>query len=63
MLKNATSFANASAVIAAAGVSITYQGTLLSAPAVTGPWAPVLGATSPFTPTPGSGQAFFKAQK
>jgi len=47
----------------AAGVSITYQGTLLSAPAVTGPWAPVLGATSPFTPTPGSGQAFFKAQK
>ena len=48
---------------AATGFSITYQGTLLSAPAVTGPWTAVAGATSPYAVTASSGQLFFKAQK
>ena len=47
----------------ATGVSITYTGTLLSAPAVTGPWTAVSGATSPYAATASSGQSFFKAQK
>ena len=47
----------------ATGVTITYQGTLLSAPLVSGPWSSVAGAASPYTVAANSGQMFFKAQK
>jgi hypothetical protein len=47
----------------ATGIKITYEGTLLSAPSIAGPWNPVPGATSPHTPICDSGQLFFKAQK
>jgi hypothetical protein len=38
---------------------LTYTGTLLGAAAVTGPYAPVAGATSPFTVTGGAGTMQF----
>jgi hypothetical protein len=43
-------------------ISITYTGTLQSAPAVTGPFTPVTGATSPYVPTV-SGTQFFRSVK
>jgi hypothetical protein len=47
----------------ATGITITYTGTLLSAPAITGPWTPVAGAASPYSAVAGSGQMFFKSSK
>jgi hypothetical protein len=42
-----------SAAVAADGkVTLTYTGTLVSSPAVTGPYAPVADATSPYTVDP-----------
>lgn len=52
-----------SAARTATGLSISYSGTLLSAPAVSGPWTPVAGAASPYAAAAGSGQMFFKASK
>jgi hypothetical protein len=51
------------AVPAAGGqVTVTWPvGTLLTAPAVTGPWTPS-GATSPYTFTPTLAQQFFRTQ-
>ena len=44
-------------------VSIAWDsGALESAPAVTGPWAPVEGATSPHTVAADQGQAYFRAR-
>ena len=43
-------------------VSITYTGTLQSAPSVTGPFTPVTGATSPYVPTV-TGTLFFRSVK
>ena len=43
-------------------VIITFTGSLLSAPAITGPWTDVVGATSPYT-TPATGAArYFRAR-
>ena len=43
-------------------ISITYTGTLQSAPSVTGPFTPVAGATSPYVPTV-TGTLFFRSVK
>jgi hypothetical protein len=45
---------------AGANVVLTFQGTLQSAPSVTGPYVNVSGATSPYTNTP-SASTFFRA--
>lgn len=45
------------------GLQITYTGTLQSAPAVTGPWADVAGATSPYSVTAAPGALFYKSKK
>jgi regulation of enolase protein 1 (concanavalin A-like superfamily) len=42
-------------------IRITYTGTLLGADSVTGPYAAVQGATSPYTVTPAGSATFFKA--
>jgi len=47
----------------ATGVVLAYEGTLLSAPSVIGPWTPVADATSPYTVTATGDQMFFKARK
>lgn len=41
---------------------IIYTGTLLSAPAVTGPYAPVVGAASPYTVPVTNSQQFYRAE-
>jgi hypothetical protein len=41
-------------------ISITYTGTLQSAPAVTGPWTNVDGASSPHSEAIGDGAKFFR---
>ncbi|MHC1766047.1 MAG: LamG domain-containing protein [Verrucomicrobiia bacterium] len=46
----------------ASGLSITYTGTLQSAPAVTGPWTDVQG-TSPLAVTPNAAAAFYRAKQ
>ena len=38
-------------------------GTLESAPAVTGPWTPVSGATSPFTAPAAEAARFYRARQ
>lgn len=43
------------------GAVVTYTGTLQSAPAVTGPYANVAGASSPYTVPAASGTVFFRA--
>ncbi|MFO1499610.1 MAG: CHRD domain-containing protein [Verrucomicrobiota bacterium] len=43
-------------------ITITYQGTLNSSDSVTGPFAPVAGATSPFTVTPDGAAKFYIAR-
>ncbi|MGB0419772.1 MAG: hypothetical protein ACPGL0_01275, partial [Limisphaerales bacterium] len=44
-------------------IAITWEsGALQTAPAVTGPWTPVDGASSPYTVDASQGQAFFRAQ-
>ncbi|MHC1769152.1 MAG: ester cyclase [Verrucomicrobiia bacterium] len=48
---------------AANGLAITFGGTLLSAPAVTGPWNPVEKATSPYVAAPDDSKMFFKARQ
>lgn len=45
-----------------AGVSITFTGTLESAPAVTGQWTEVEDAVSPYTPPAGSEMMFFRSR-
>jgi len=45
----------------AGNVVLTYTGTLQSADSAAGPYAPVAGATSPFTVTPTGGQKFYRA--
>jgi hypothetical protein len=43
-------------------VRVTYTGTLLSAPSLNGPWAPVVGSTSPYTvDTSGPGPRYFRS--
>jgi hypothetical protein len=42
-------------------IRITFTGVLEGADAVTGPWAPVAGATSPATISAATGQRFFRA--
>jgi len=51
------------AIAKAAGgsVTITYTGTLKSAPVVTGPYTPVAGATSPYSTAATGNAQFFKA--
>jgi hypothetical protein len=45
------------------GLRLTWpQGVLLQAPAVTGPWLPVGGATSPHTVAPAGALQFFRVQ-
>ncbi len=44
-------------------VKITFTGTLESATAVTGPWAPVAGATSPATYPATTGQTFYRSKE
>lgn len=52
-----------SIVKAASGATITYTGTLQSAPAVTGPFTDVTGATSPYTVvTSGNQQMYFRTR-
>ena len=43
-------------------IAITYEGTLMSSEAVTGPFEPVEGASSPYTAAPSGSQRFFIAQ-
>ena len=43
-------------------VTITYTGTLLSSPTVNGNYAPVSGATSPYTPPSTTGVEFYKTK-
>jgi len=52
------------AIAKAAGgsITITYNATLKSAPAVTGPWTAVAGATSPYTTAATGNAQFFKAE-
>jgi hypothetical protein len=52
-----------SAARSAGALSITFTGTLQSAPAVTGPWTDVAGAASPYSATSTSGQVFYRAKK
>ena len=47
----------------AAGVNITYTGTLQTADAVTGPYPDVPGATSPYSATTTSAAAYFRARQ
>lgn len=47
----------------AAGLSITYTGTLQSADAITGPWTDVTGATSPLAVTTSQGQKFYRSKQ
>lgn len=47
----------------ATGLSITYTGTLQSADSVTGPWADVAGAQSPFNVTAASGAKFYRVKQ
>jgi len=42
---------------------ITYSGTLLSAPSVTGPYTAVSGASSPYTVSPTGSKAFYRASQ
>ncbi len=42
---------------------ITYAGTLLSAPSVTGPYTAVSGATSPYTVSPTGSKMFYRASQ
>lgn len=46
---------------AGAGATVTYTGTLQSAPAVQGPYSNVAGASSPYTVPATSGTVFFRA--
>jgi hypothetical protein len=43
-------------------VTLTYSGTLQSAPVVTGPYTDVIGATSPYTFTPTGAMQFFRTR-
>ncbi|RME95556.1 MAG: hypothetical protein D6766_03010 [Verrucomicrobia bacterium] len=43
-------------------LTIEYEGTLKSAPAVTGPWTPVEGATSPYQTATSEAARFFLAE-
>jgi len=45
------------------GISITFTGTLESAPSVTGSWTNVPNATSPFSVTPVGPQQFYRAKQ
>lgn len=47
---------------AAAGVKITYSGTLQSASSITGPWTDVTGATSPYTAAVAAAQQYFRSR-
>jgi hypothetical protein len=42
-------------------LTITFTGSLLSAPALTGPWTPVAGATSPYSTSATGAARFFRA--
>lgn len=44
-------------------VSITYQGTLQSAPAITGPWTDVAGAASPYSTAASAAQLYFRSRQ
>ncbi len=52
-----------SAVRSGSNLVITYTGTLLSAPSLTGPWTAVTGAASPYTATASSGQMFYRSSR
>jgi hypothetical protein len=43
-------------------VTITFTGTLLSAPSVSGPWTPVAGAVSPYTTSTTGAPRYFRSQ-
>jgi len=47
----------------AAGIRITYEGVLQSSASVTGPWADVAGASSPYTPPNLGAAGFFRARR
>src|SRR3954467_2103767 len=52
-----------SMVRAGEDITITFSGVLESADKVTGSWAPVAGAVSPFNPDHSAIQRFFRARK
>jgi len=54
--------ANLTIVKGATAVTITFEGTLQSADAITGPWTDVAGA-SPQSVTPTGGQKFYRSKK
>jgi hypothetical protein len=47
----------------ATGLTITYQGTLQSADAVSGPWTDVQGSSSPYNATASVPKRFYRAKK
>ena len=47
----------------AGNLVITYTGTLQSADTITGTWADVAGATSPYSATASAGMKFFRAKQ
>lgn len=47
----------------AAGLKVTYTGTLQSADLVTGPFADVTGATSPYSVTPAGAMKYFRTRQ
>jgi steroid delta-isomerase-like uncharacterized protein len=47
----------------ATGLTITYEGALLSAPSVTGPWSSVASTSSPYNAKFTNNQMFFRTQK
>jgi len=46
-----------------ANLKVTYTGTLQSAPVVTGPWADVAGATSPYSVSPSAASSYFRGRQ
>jgi len=60
--KPPVTLANMTIVKGATAVTITFEGTLQSADAVTGPWTDVAGA-SPQSVTPTGGQKFYRSKK
>ncbi len=46
-----------------AGITLTYTGTLQAADAVTGAWADVAGATSPWAVTTTQAGRFYRAKR
>jgi hypothetical protein len=47
----------------ASGIKITFDGVLQSASEIKGPWAPVAGASSPYTVTPTQARAFYQSTR